>query len=82
MGAKPERRKKVFQIRVDRERCKACYLCIDACPKDVFDKEDNFSSQGYRPVRCIRPENCIGCRACTIVCPDVCFELYEVLESA
>ncbi len=82
MAAKALKKGKRFDIRADRERCKACYICIQNCPKEVFEKEEGFNAKGYQPVRVARAESCIGCRSCTIVCPDVVFELYEIQEPA
>lgn len=77
-----KRRKRSFHIVADRERCKACHLCLQVCPKAVFEKEEGFNARGYQPIRVARPQDCNGCRACTIICPDVVFELYELEESA
>lgn len=82
MSTKETKKAKKFHIVADRERCKACYICMENCPKDVFEKDESFNLKGYQPVRVARPENCIGCRSCTIVCPDIVFELYEIKETA
>jgi 2-oxoglutarate ferredoxin oxidoreductase subunit delta len=83
MSAKSTKgKKKKYQIVVNREWCKGCYLCLDACPKKVFEKDDGFNAKGYQPVRAAQPEECTGCRACTVICPDMVFELYELLETA
>ncbi len=78
---KAGKKAKSFYLKVDRERCKACYLCQEVCPKKVFDRETEFNAKGYQPVRAARPQECIGCKACTIVCPDVVFALYELGET-
>jgi 2-oxoglutarate ferredoxin oxidoreductase subunit delta len=82
MTAKPAKKTRSFHIVVNRERCKACYLCLQFCPQDVFDKEEGFNAKGYQPIRAARPQDCIGCRSCTMVCPDVVFELYELQRTA
>ena len=82
MGSKSEKKKKNFHIKVNRERCKACYMCIETCPKKVFDVDEGFNAKGYQPIRAARPQDCIGCRSCCTVCPDVVFELYELQETA
>ena len=80
--SKPKKKKKIFEIVVNKERCKACGLCMEACPKNVFEKGDEINAKGYQAVIATRPQDCIGCRACILVCPDVVFELYELSESA
>jgi 2-oxoglutarate ferredoxin oxidoreductase subunit delta len=82
MASKGEKKKKHFHLKVDRERCKACYMCLASCPKKVFEQEEGFNAKGYQPVRAARPQDCIGCKSCTIICPDVVFELYEIQETA
>lgn len=82
MSTKETKKARKFHITVDRERCKACYICLENCPKNVFEVDDGFNSKGYQPIRVARPQDCIGCRSCTIVCPDVVFELYEIKETA
>jgi 2-oxoglutarate ferredoxin oxidoreductase subunit delta len=62
-------------LRIERERCKGCELCIPACPPKVLTMSDPVNRMGFR-----YPElspGCTGCRACLLVCPDFCFEVYR-----
>jgi 2-oxoglutarate ferredoxin oxidoreductase subunit delta len=77
-----KKKKKSYKLMVNRERCKACYLCVEVCPKKNFEKDQGFNVKGYQPIRVIDEKECTGCRACTTICPDVVFELYEVDDSA
>lgn len=45
--------------------CKGCGLCIEFCPRDVFQT----NGQG-RPV-VARPERCTACHWCDTHCPDM-----------
>ena len=56
---------------IDDERCKGCGLCVDVCPKKVLEISDKVSPKGYFPVFQARPEDCIHCTLCCIMCPDV-----------
>ncbi|MEA1969033.1 MAG: ferredoxin family protein [Thermodesulfobacteriota bacterium] len=56
---------------IDDERCKGCGLCIDVCPKKVLEISDKVSPKGYFPAFQARPEDCIHCTLCCIMCPDV-----------
>jgi|Deesub1362A_J573_1020465.scaffolds.fasta_scaffold00336_13 2-oxoglutarate ferredoxin oxidoreductase subunit delta len=76
------KKKKNYHIVVRRERCKGCYLCMEVCPKKVFELDEGFNAKGYQPVKAARLQDCNGCRSCITVCPDVVFELYELLETA
>ena len=55
--------KSVSAIWVDDELCKDCGICIDLCPRAVFD-----SSAG-KPVA-TRLEDCSGCLFCEWHCPE------------
>jgi 2-oxoglutarate ferredoxin oxidoreductase subunit delta len=65
------------KISVNRERCKACGLCIFSCPKKliVFSKESN--SQGFYPIEPSPEHECTGCALCAEVCPDVVIEVWR-----
>lgn len=62
------------RIVLDRDRCKACYLCIDACPNKVLCVDDNVNNLGYYPVKIDIEKNCVGCTMCARVCPDMAIE--------
>jgi len=59
-------------IAVDLDQCKACGICIELCPKDVFDRDE----KGYPLVA--RPEDCTICRFCEQHCPDFAIEVAEL----
>ncbi len=50
---------------VDKKKCKGHFLCIDVCPVNVFDKDEKA-----KKVKVVRPDDCIGCRACEAQCPE------------
>lgn len=59
-------------ITIDKTKCKACYLCIDVCPKDLIIKGTEANSLGAFPVEFSDKEhNCLGCGACAVRCPDL-----------
>ena len=51
--------------------CKACGICIALCPKHVFDTGDDG-----KPV-VGRPQDCINCGTCEVMCPDFAIGWYE-----
>lgn len=66
-------------IKIDKKRCKACYLCIDACPKKLIKKGSEANSLGHFPVEFEDAGNeCIGCAMCATRCPDIAIvEVYK-----
>ena len=61
-------------IIVNEEKCKACYLCVDVCPKNAIEKADKLNSRGLYPVQFNEEKGCIGCAMCAITCPDIAID--------
>ena len=66
-------------IVIDESRCKACYLCIDECPKKLLKKSSKTNKLGDHPVEFCDPKNeCLGCAMCATRCPDMAItEVYR-----
>ena len=62
-------------IRIDRERCKGCALCIDFCPKDCIRLSDELNLKGYFVAVFDDRTECTACRNCALMCPDVAIEV-------
>lgn len=68
------------KIKIDRERCKGCHLCLTVCPKKVIEKDPGLNRKGYQPVLfTAEGENgeCNACTMCALVCPEVAIEVYR-----
>jgi 2-oxoglutarate ferredoxin oxidoreductase subunit delta len=63
---------------VDKEGCKGCELCVEACPEDVLALYNEVNSRGYHFSYMKYPDLCIGCANCGVVCPDTCISIYRV----
>jgi 2-oxoglutarate ferredoxin oxidoreductase subunit delta len=63
---------------VNKEGCKGCALCVEACPEDVLALNKDVNSRGYHYSYMENPEACIGCANCGVVCPDTCITIYRV----
>lgn len=61
----------VNKIIIDSERCKGCYLCIDACPRNCIEQNGAPNAAGYYPVQFVAGSDCLACALCGMVCPDV-----------
>lgn len=63
---------------VDKEVCKGCGVCIEACQDNVLALHKDVNSRGYNYSYMENPDNCIGCSNCAVVCPDTCITVYRV----
>ncbi|MBN1614982.1 MAG: hypothetical protein JW950_10995 [Deltaproteobacteria bacterium] len=68
------------EIKIDRERCKECHLCIHACKRGNIVPGKEYNAGGYRAV-CFVQEgaggSCTGCALCAIACPEAAIEVYR-----
>ncbi|MFH0977758.1 MAG: ferredoxin family protein [Candidatus Woesearchaeota archaeon] len=48
---------------IDSAKCKASGECLHTCPMSVFSKED-------KKIVVSKPDECIGCMACQVACPN------------
>ena len=69
-----------YQHVIDSERCKGCGLCVSVCPKHVLELSKKVSARGYYPSFQARPDDCIHCTLCCIMCPDVAITIKETAE--
>jgi 2-oxoglutarate ferredoxin oxidoreductase subunit delta len=59
---------------VNTARCKACDICVDACPAGVLSMKAEPKSTLGAMISIVAPESCIGCNECELSCPD--FAIY------
>jgi 2-oxoglutarate ferredoxin oxidoreductase subunit delta len=64
-------------ISVDENLCKACELCIDACPQEVIAlNQAVITPRGYHPAHLFK-DGCTGCGICAIICPEAAITVYR-----
>jgi 2-oxoglutarate ferredoxin oxidoreductase subunit delta len=66
-----------YQHEIDVNRCKGCGLCVAVCPKKVIEIAGEVNTIGYFPAYQARPEDCVHCTTCCIMCPDVAMTISQ-----
>ena len=68
-------------VKIDKEICKGCELCIAACPQGSLALSLQINTRGYRYVELVK-DNCTGCVNCAIVCPEPAITVYRQPKTA
>lgn len=53
------------QVRIDRDLCNGCGICVNSCPMDVIRMDRNSKKAIAK-----YPEDCTLCDFCEIDCPQ------------
>jgi 2-oxoglutarate ferredoxin oxidoreductase subunit delta len=59
------------KVTVDRDRCKGCERCVQACPQRILSMSKEINVKGYFFAQVHDPSRCLGCAMCAITCPDI-----------
>jgi len=70
------------RVEILKDRCKQCRFCIDFCPKQVLEESIEFNSKGYHPPYAARPNECVNCGLCELICPDFAISVVPLEEAA
>ncbi|MBW2011677.1 MAG: 4Fe-4S binding protein [Deltaproteobacteria bacterium] len=52
-----------YNVVVDAEKCKGCEECVDVCPSDVFEMQNEKSVP-------VNADECVFCESCVEVCEE------------
>lgn len=69
------------RIEVIDDRCKGCSFCVEYCPNDVLELSSRFNKKGYHPPEVVKPEMCVNCGFCRMICPEFAIFSVEVEEA-
>ncbi len=64
------------ELHIINDRCKGCEFCVQYCPKDVLEMSKEFNVKGYHYPTAVRPDDCVNCGLCEMICPE--FAIYCV----
>lgn len=65
------------EIKVYKEICKGCRMCIGACPKGILEMSRDLNAVGDQYCVQTNKEKCIGCAFCGMICPEAAIEVYR-----
>ena len=60
-----------FEVTVDHDKCEGCEECVDVCPVEVFEMEDDKSVP-------VNADECLGCESCVEVCEPGAITVEEI----
>jgi 2-oxoglutarate ferredoxin oxidoreductase subunit delta len=77
-----ESKKAKGKIKIDRELCKGCHMCVEVCPTHNIEVDTTLNKKGYSPARpkekpAEGDKGCTACAQCAVVCPEVAIEVYR-----
>ena len=61
----------MYSVEVNAEKCVGCGECVDVCPVEVFDLQDEKSVP-------VNAEECLGCESCIEVCEEGAITVEEI----
>ena len=61
----------MYNVEVDPEKWIGCGECVEICPVDVFELQDEKSVP-------VNGEDCLGCESCIEVCEEDAITVTEV----
>jgi len=66
-----------YEVKIDKNKCKGCQLCIFYCPTKHLELSSDLNKKGVTFAKIKKDSKCIGCGFCFYLCPEVCIEVYE-----
>lgn len=60
----------MVEIEIDKELCTGCGTCVDICPTEVFEIQDEKSVV-------VNVDECLVCLACETQCPEGAIKVVE-----
>ena len=64
------------RIKINKDRCKGCYLCVVNCPNSLIKIDSELNAKGVKPV-VFSGGKCTGCAMCAVICPDCGIKVFK-----
>jgi len=65
------------KIKINKDRCKGCYLCVVNCPNALIKVSDELNIKGVKSAYFSGSKKCTGCGMCALICPDCGIVVYK-----
>lgn len=65
------------KIKINPEKCKGCFLCLEFCPKKLIQESKGLNKKGVKFAEFVDDGSCLGCQMCAVICPDCCIEVWK-----
>ena len=65
----------MYEVTVDNDKCIGCGECVDICPVEVYELQDEKSVP-------VNAEECVGCESCIEVCEQEAISVREIGSAA
>ncbi len=62
-------------IRIDKNRCKGCCLCVAECPRGNIRMSELLNEAGQSYAEIVNVDDCTGCALCCQMCPDLAISI-------
>lgn len=67
------------RLSFDEDHCKGCGLCVEACPLNLLALDTTRVNKiGYTPAMIVKPNDCVACLNCALMCPDSVISIFKV----
>ncbi|MEW6102003.1 MAG: 4Fe-4S dicluster domain-containing protein [Candidatus Omnitrophota bacterium] len=64
-------------IKINKDRCKGCQLCLIFCPKGFITLEAKLNKKGLKTAKFKEGSECSACCMCAMICPECCIEVWK-----
>jgi NAD-dependent dihydropyrimidine dehydrogenase PreA subunit len=63
----------MVEIVIDEDACVGCGSCVEDCPNDVYEMDEN----NYK-TKVVKVEDCMACLSCHEICPAQAMEHHDI----
>lgn len=69
--------RRINMIKLDPNLCKGCNICMEFCPKQVYEQSKTLDRKGVHIPIPKNQDKCSKCDLCALMCPDQAIKVEE-----